>query len=578
MRKYYRGVIVWMVCFAVTSLAFGGTISARRAIRTRLDPAFTLYTPEPGETVSGIVGVQGRITDAQNVSRITLVIDGLPVHDADLNVPRSDPRWTYPGFEGEPLTVYPGFITSFVASYFEDGEHVIAFRVTTSGGETMVLGERTIIVDNSLNQAPIGNIDSPRDPAEVGMTDVVSGVFPIVGWAVDADGIRQRVSPAGCTVDVDPDCHVLADIDVMVDGTVVGQSMYALPRPDVAIAFPDLADGMDSGFQMNLDTTRYSNGPHTISARAWDDEGGSRVIAERQVWIDNNYATLKPVGAIDWPMSNGHLFSTSCQFATPSGVEYETGHRIEWVSGWVVDQNDQARFEGVKYVELLLDGVLLKRTSTDCGYLSAFGMDVNCYGLYQRPDVLYRYPQFPSDAKYSGYFFALDMDYLLGEPPDGIGLHKGLHYLAIRVGTQDPTRPAEIIDQIPVILECNERMGHPAFGELEVPEAMQDMSGIELVEGWIVDFDQVRRLNFYVDGVLDGSLIRPDDNMFLSRPDVVERYPFYPQQLLLNSGFRYSLDTSKYVDGVHSLVIEVEDMGFNSNYWVQRMVRFDNPN
>jgi hypothetical protein len=64
----------------------------------------------------------------------------------------------------------------------------------------------------------------------------------------------------------------------------------------------------------------------------------------------------------------------------------------------------------------------------------------------------------------------------------------------------------------------------------------------------------------------------------LPRTDLALRYPFYPTGLLANTGFEYTLDTTKYVDGVHQIVLETVDLAGLHNYWVQRAVVFDNLN
>jgi hypothetical protein len=578
MRKRLGTATALVTCALGAATAFGGSIHKLGNVQPVQETVFAIETPAPGATVSGIVEVHGYVLDQRGVSGVTLVVDGTELHDADINQPRADVRLKYPGFDGGPFELAPGFTTSFLASNFTDGTHTLAVKVTYSNGEEDVLGQREITVDSGLNQAPIGGVDSPRDPNVAGMQDIVSGAYPVVGWAIDDQGIRQQLSPAGCDLANDADCHILADIEVLVDGYVVGQAIYGLPRPDVANAHPDVDTAFDSGFQMNLDTTRFANGPHMIAVRAWDVLGASRVLANRPVYFSNNYGTLGPFGEIDWPMPNAYMYGTTCRYGgVPSGIEYSPEDRIEWVSGWVVDQQDVQRYVGVKYVELLLDGVVLKRTSTDCDYLDAFQMDVNCYGI-ERPDILYRYPQFTADAKDSGFFFAIDMDWLVADPPVGRGIHKGLHYLSIRVGTQDPTRAAVVIDQIPVLVECPVRGGYPSFGELEQPVKMQDMQGVELVKGWVSDFENVVTLYVYVDGVLDGSLSVPSPYLHMYRPDLRDRYPWYPFQYLQYSGFEYHLDTGKYVDGVHQLVLRTEDQSGYVNYFVQRPVRFNNPN
>jgi N-acetylmuramoyl-L-alanine amidase len=550
-----------------------GGIVRRGSTSSATTSVFSIDTPAEGATVFGIVEVRGFILDPRGVSRITLLLDGSPVHDADLNQPREDVRKRYARYYGEDFPYNPGFVTSFLAGNFPSGSHALAIRITFSNSDIAELGARSIIIDNTINQAPIGLLDNPRDPNIYGTTDYISSVFPVVGWALDDQGVRTTTALDG---------HIRADIEVMVDGMVVGQAIYPLPRPDVANAHPDVSNSLLSGFQMNLDTTRFTNGQHTVSVRVWDVIGMNRVIGSETMWVDNNYSTLGPFGKIDFPMPNGYLFSTSCRENPPiSGIEYQQGHWINWISGWVIDQNDQQRFEGVKYVELLLDGVILKRTSIDCAYLAYFDQEMNCYGK-DRPDILYQYPQFGADAKKAGFLFAIDGDWLVGDPavtPGALGLHRGLHYLAIRVGTQDPVRPAVIIDQIPVVVTCNENGDVPSFGVLERPIVMQDMKGIELVKGWVIDLNNgVKQLNFYVDGILDGKLVAPVDKVNLLRMDVELAYPWLPYPFSRYNGFEYLLDTTKYVDGWHQLVIESIDSANYHNYWVQRGVVFNNPN
>ncbi len=565
MRRILGRAGLLALCLLVASAAFAGHVTRRGAAQPASQTIFGIDTPADGATVFGIVDVQGFVLDPRGVSRITLLVDGAAVHDADINQPRSDVRRKYPNYQGGEFPYEPGFVTSFLASNYPAGNHSISIRVTYSNSDVAELGSRAVTVNNTINQAPIGALDNPRDPYVTGTQDYVSGVYPIVGWTLDAEGIRTTTAPDG---------RILADIEVMVDNRVVGQAVYPLPRPDVANAHPDVSGALNSGFQMNLDTTRFAIGNHTISVRVWDTQGMSSIIGSRDLYFDNNYTTIAPFGRIDWPMSNAHLFATSCVLGGPSGLEYHFGNRIEWVSGWVLDQNEQQRFEGVKYVELLLDGVILHRTTTECRYLSQFGMDVNCYG-YERPDILYEYPQFAADAKYSGFFFAVDVDYLLNT----LGIHPGLHYLAIRAGTQDAVRPAVIVDQIPVILECNHLgQGFSSFGDLESPPSMQSTKGIQILKGWVYDFETVVTLNVYVDGVLDGSLVGSDPNLHIYRPDLLIKYPFYPRNILENSGFQYSLDTTKYVDGIHQIVLETVDMAGLHNYWVQRALVFNNAN
>jgi len=573
MPRTHRSVAGGTLFLVVAAAAVALCLTASATAQPQPAQVFSLESPKANAKVFGIVEVKGFILDPRGVSGIMLLVDGAPVHEVDINQPRGDVRRKYPHFFGGQWPYDPGFTTSFLASNYSNGPHTVAVEVTYAqtelGGSDVqkeVLGARMVTVDKTLNQPPLGALDSPRDEFIYGEQDMVWGVYPITGWAIDDQAIRTTVAPDG---------KIRADIEVMLDGRVIGQVIYPLPRPDVSNMYPDVAGAFSSGWQMNLYTANYTNGPHRISVRAWDSVGKSRVFATRNIWIDNNYATLAPFGRIDWPMNNGHFYSRKCGIppivSPPPPVDPED--HMDWVSGWVVDQNDIARFKGVKYVELMLDGVLLSATSRDCYYDPIlFFTEVNCYGK-ERPDILYQYPQFGEDAKYAGFFFAVNTKNLLDA-----GIHRGLHYLAIRVGTQDPNRPAVIIDQIPIILDCNDDLDDPAFGELEVPINMQDMKGTELVKGWVIDETYVNRVNIYVDGILDGGIQDPSPNLHMYRPDVEAKLPWLPYYLTRFSGFQYFLDTRKYVDGIHQLVLESVDSNGRHNYWVQRPVVFNNVN
>lgn len=584
MRRIFQGVALVAAAVVVAGAAEAGGITKRGDVAPTRQTVFRIDSPLPNATVFGIVDVTGYVFDlVRGVSQVTLMLDGNAVHDADINLAREDVRAKYPGVQGEPLNV--GFATSFLARNYATGSHTLAIRVRYSNGDQELLGARTVNVDNARYQGPIGALDRPRatNPADpYTSSDIVSGPFAVTGWVLDDVGIRKRLSPTGCTGAPSVDCRWLADIEVMVDGRVVGQSVFYLPRPDALHAHPDVPGALNSGYQMNLDTTNFANGPHTIAVRAWDadpDYAKSTIIGTREVFIDNNYATLKPFGRIDFPMSNGHFFTCSCNGLPPvSGIEYTPGNHLDWVAGWVIDQNDNWMYEGIKYVELLFDGVPIKSTWLDCSPIcmapGGTPMYANCYGI-QRYDIEYLYPQFLNDAKYAGFFFAVDTDYWLRQGK----LHRGLNYVSVRVGTMDPTRPPVIIDQIPVNVRCNEDLDEPSFGELERPEVMQDMVGVELVKGWVIDY-YVKELWVWVDGVLDGKVTTGCDgvNLCIRRDDVAFKYPWLPYPNVLFNGFQYQLDTRKYVDGIHTLVLETKDTGGNRNFWVQRQVRFDNFN
>ena len=77
----------------------------------------------------------------------------------------------------------------------------------------------------------------------------------------------------------------MANVDVFVDGTRVGSATYGGNRPDIPIAFPGAPSNV--GFQYPLDTTAFSNGSHTVVAKATDGAGHVATFATKQVTFSN---------------------------------------------------------------------------------------------------------------------------------------------------------------------------------------------------------------------------------------------------------------------------------------------------
>jgi hypothetical protein len=77
----------------------------------------------------------------------------------------------------------------------------------------------------------------------------------------------------------------ISDVQILVDGTVIGSATYGLSRPDVAAAYPGQSD--NTGFQYSLDTTRFSNGQHSIVVKVTDTSGKFAIFPTVQVNISN---------------------------------------------------------------------------------------------------------------------------------------------------------------------------------------------------------------------------------------------------------------------------------------------------
>ena len=104
---------------------------------------------------------------------------------------------------------------------------------------------------------PFGTLDLPL------ATQTVTGVVPVAGWVLDDVGVVR--------------------VEVLVDGTLVGQASYGSSRPDVATVFLHAPEQI--GFSYLLDSARYADGPHQLQIRATDKAGHVALLPARSIVV-----------------------------------------------------------------------------------------------------------------------------------------------------------------------------------------------------------------------------------------------------------------------------------------------------
>lgn len=493
--------------------------------------AGNLEKPRDGETVNGMVLVQGWALDEQQIAYVDLYVDDEFQHRATLNIPRIDVISSFPDWAGIHVRK-PGFQTGFLASRFSNGEHTVHVMVTTEDNRTFEVGRRTVTVNNTLNQSPFGAVDIPGTEAVYD----ASGSFPVLGWVTDTDGIDG--------------------IDVLIDGLNMQSAVYGDPRPDVGNSFPDFPAALFSGFVAHVDTTRLLDGMHTLTVRARDRLGLTRVIGERTIQVFNSTSNLRPFGYLDEPQRDAVLYGTNCDVVPPCQVSpcipLDVDNRITPVRGWALDLGSRSDEGRVSYAELLVDGV--KWYSTDnCSFDPTLGAFTNCYGL-TRFDVAKYYPTYP-DAPRAGFLFTLDVGALMAS-----GVPAGRHVLKVRLGDQEQTfADLPNTSGVPVWFQCAESsQDFPSFGYIDTPRNFDYVKGTIVVSGWALDENTrtvgtgITALEIRVDGTLMGMA-----TIGYSRPDVREAYPTL--QNSINSGWRFLLDTTILSDARHRLTATAVD-------------------
>jgi hypothetical protein len=487
-------------------------------------------TPQFRDTVSGIVVVEGWILSEIGVSRIDFYVDKAGgewqyVSTANINIPRDDVIEIYPQYAGT-ASAKPGFTVGFLAADYADGPHYIHLVATDANGNSASFGDRSLWVDNTVNPGPRGYLESPKP------NDTLNGPFPVYGWAVDENGIDR--------------------IEALIDGLVIEGAVLGGPRPDIYYAFPMFPQAALSGYIVYLDSNRVENGLHTLTVRAFDPLGQSRVLGERQVFISNEPANDPPFGFIEWPlrdiMMEGQCDDTCGSIDGTSPPDNTCPHPLNLIHGWALDTAPRADQGSVAYVELLVDGALFFNTRTDCKYNNTLKSYVDCYGM-TRFDIQNLYPGYVNTPE-CGWRFWLDVGYLIAH----MGYVEGAHYISARVGDVEDT--VTIIDQIPVFFKCVYRVQGgtqlAASGYIDVPSPYQYVTGSVRIAGWAIDYNKVCAIEVYVDGIYQGDALYGD-----LRQDVHDTWDWSFWGLY--SGWHFDLDTTPLNDGEHDLVIQVRD-------------------
>jgi hypothetical protein len=514
----------WVTRGLVLSCLFGSMLPALQAQNF----IGGIDAPADAATLSGLVLVRGWSLSDDDIARVDLYVDDQYQYPANINLPRVDieqayPNW--PGIEGRK----PGFIIGFASQRFPDGAHTLSAIVTTIGNKTAELGRRTILIDNSINQSPLAVVDQPSGD---GVFDA-NGSFPIVGWAADYDGVRN--------------------VDVLVDGLNMQSAVYGDARPDVGNTFPDVPSAAFSGFIANVDTTRLIDGVHTLTVRATDRLGFTRVFGRRTIQVFNTEGNLRPFGFVDEPLRDTVVYGNCEDVAPPicqvsPCVPFNPENHLTPVRGWALDLGTRLDTGRVSYAEMLIDGVPWISTD-DCSFNDDLNAYVNCYGL-PRFDVQRFYPTYP-DSPRSGFFFALDVGVLMTE-----GVRPGNHVLKVRVGDQEQTfADLPSTSGIPLFFTC--RTGDqdfPSLGFIDFPVNMDFLGGTVVFRGWALDENQggVKAVEIYVDGNRMG---QAEYGSF--RTDVQATYPQITRSLF--SGWTYTIDTLQLSDARHRLTVRVID-------------------
>ncbi|MDD3223668.1 MAG: Ig-like domain-containing protein, partial [Clostridium sp.] len=164
---------------------------------------------------------------------------------------RSDVEKAFPQYNN----VNSGYHYSLDTTKLTDGNHTLVIRETGNNGSQNSISRGI----NVCNKA-IGCIDAPSEGQSI------SGVKQVSGWLLDGTGVSK--------------------VEVLVDGNVVGTASYGDSRNDVEKVFPQY-NNANSGYHYSLDTTKVTNGNHTLVIRETGNNGIQNSVGERNFNVNN---------------------------------------------------------------------------------------------------------------------------------------------------------------------------------------------------------------------------------------------------------------------------------------------------
>ncbi len=371
-----------------------------------------------------------------------------------------------------------------------------------------------------------------------------TGALTLKGWALADSGVHLVV--------------------IQVDGVDIRSALYGRRRPDVEVLHPGYPDSAAPGFGYRLDTTRFSNGRHTVSVKVITRDGNQKNIpGTQEILFTNNTAILAPFGKISTPQENTQIFGT-CDPNDPY-------RRLTPVDGWALDLGMETNDAGIGYVQLMIDNQPFFDTRTGCRFILGAGGFTNCYGLFL-PNIERNFP-FATNAPNAGFRFVLDTGFLISN----LGYVEGQHLFTIRAG--DISNQTADIDEISVVFRCIEGIPNEgSFGRIESPRAGVIYAGDMKIQGWALDAEGIDKVRILIDGELVGfARYGADDGIFETRPAVFSQYLGFPDAEAPVFRLVPDFDTKEISNGVHELQVVIRDVEGDRTLIGESTFFVDNP-
>jgi hypothetical protein len=251
-----------------------GAANSPQAIPIRINtttinaPFGSFDTPGNNTKASAAIAVTGWALDSVGITKVDIwrepvgsepsglqyIGDAVFVSGARPDVANSFPTYPSTNNAGWGYLLLTNFLPNANGARGSgNGMYTLHALAHNRSGATVDLGSKAITVDNADATLPFGTIDTPAQGATIWGNAYVN-----FGWALTP---MPEIIPVDGTT-----------ITVNVDGITIGHPNYNQFRGDIATLFPGFANSNGAIGFAYLDTTRLSNGLHTISWNVWDNK------------------------------------------------------------------------------------------------------------------------------------------------------------------------------------------------------------------------------------------------------------------------------------------------------------------
>lgn len=236
-------------------------------------PFGTLEFPPQDSTVHNTVSFTGWALDDIGVKNVKIYLlqenrRSFVGNAVLVDGARPDIAASYPAY---PNNHRAGWLyIMFTRNLPNQGNGIFTFQADAEDGtgHQTTLGTRTITCVNAGSILPFGTIDTPTPGGTAS-----GNCYRNQGWVLTP--LPNMIPEDGST------------INIYIDGEFVGHPVYNIYRPDVAALLPGYTNSDRAHAYIDIDTTTYKNGVHTIYWIVRDNAGNTSNIGSREFTILN---------------------------------------------------------------------------------------------------------------------------------------------------------------------------------------------------------------------------------------------------------------------------------------------------